>query len=104
MASLFTSDKAPIVNFDEFLQKAIKLSLKMVTMQPPMIVDTTEETFDKRVHEKACDLWNRELKEAPIYYLRPVLYFSYEGEVKQKGEVGNITPPDRKDEEVNHEE
>lgn len=82
-----------------------QFSWKMLETVPPMVSETISDTrFSKDWHEKELSPeWNEELVDYSLVYYRPVLFFSYEGKVSQKGWVGNI-PVDSKNDKATADE
>ena len=63
----------------------------MLETVPPLVTETIADTpFCKDWHEKELHPeWREELADYSLVYYRPILFFSYEGKVAQKGWVGN---------------
>lgn len=60
----------------------------MVTIQPPMVIDTPPH-FSEGIHERQSTQWDEELESYKLRYMRPVLFSSCNGELALKGWVGN---------------
>ena len=79
--------------FQGLTNKMAHLSWKMLSIVPPMVsTDISDAPFDKEWHDKEIEPdWNESLLEPDynLVYYRPILFFSYEGKVTQKGWVGN---------------
>ena len=73
---------------DEYISTAIKLAWNMVTTQPPMVIDTPPD-FSEEVHERQYTQWDEKLESYNLSYMRPVLFYSCNGELALKGWVGN---------------
>lgn len=76
---------------EELTEKMSQLSWQILETVPPLVSETiSDAAFCKEWHEKELSpVWNKELKDYTLVYYRPVLFFSYEGKVSQKGWVGN---------------
>ena len=76
---------------EDITKKMSEFSWKILETVPPMVSTTVSDTlFCKDWHEKEMSPeWNEELENYDLEYYRPVLFFSYEGKVSQKGWVGN---------------
>lgn len=68
-----------------------QLSCKLLEMVPPLVSETiTDTAFSKDWHAKEVEPeWNEGLEDYELTYYRPILFYSYEGKVSQKGWVGN---------------
>ena len=67
------------------------LAWKMVTINPPMILDQPQE-FDDNLHERKYGEWNPSLPKTmyELVYFTPVLYNSYRDNTPvSKGGIGN---------------
>ena len=53
-----------------------------------MVIDTPFD-FNEAIHERQFAQWDEELESYSLRYFRPILYVSYNGELAQKGWVGN---------------
>ena len=76
-----------------FAQEAVKLALRMVTIQPPMVIDYPTK-FCEDVHEKHSSQWRDEYQDkTDLIYFKPVLYATCEpkSQPMKKGLVGNET-------------
>ena len=71
-----------------FISNATQLAWSMITIQPPMVIDTPSE-FSEDIHERQKRQWKAELDSYVLVYMRPVLYESHDGEVAKIGWVGN---------------
>lgn len=85
------SETAVEKELEELIDKMSQFSWKMLETIPPLVSETVSDAlFHKDWHEKELSPeWNEELKDYSLVYYRPVLFFSYEGKVSQKGWVGN---------------
>lgn len=72
----------------DYISNAIKLAWNMITVHPPMVIDTPK-TFSEKIHERQSKQWKEGLTKFDLVYMRPVLYESCNGEVAKKGWVGN---------------
>lgn len=83
---------------EDLTEKMSQFSWKMLETIPPLVCEQISDTlFSKDWHEKELNPeWNDELEDYRLVYYRPILFFSYEGKVCQKGWVGN-TPVDAKE-------
>ena len=84
---------------EEFLQDAVELSVKMLTLTPPQIV-SMPDMFDKRLHEIHFSSWKVEEGPYSLVYLRPILFSGRHGAVAVPGYVGNT--PSVLDQPVNY--
>ncbi len=86
---------------EDLTEKMYQFSQKMLETVPPLVSETISDTlFCKDWHEKELSPeWNEELEDYRLVYYRPIVFFSYEGKVSQKGWVGN-TPLDIKNDQV----
>lgn len=68
-----------------------QFSWKLLETVPPLVSETIPDvSFCKEWHAKELDPeWNDKLTQYKLVYYRPILFFSYEGKVSQKGWVGN---------------
>ena len=74
---------------DRYITDGIRLAWIMVTRIPPMIA-AEPTTFDE--HSTISEYFDdNDISLEPKIFLRPILYFSYEGEVAVQGIVSN--PP-----------
>lgn len=84
--------------FQELTDKMSHLSWKMLSTVPPMVSTAISDApFFKEWHDKEIEPdWNESLLEPDynLVYYRPILFFSYEGKVTQKGWVGNCALED----------
>ena len=73
-----------------FAQGAVKLALRMVTIQPPMVIDYPSK-FNDDVHIKHSSQWRDEYQDrTDLVYFMPVLYSTCEPSLPIiKGLVGN---------------
>lgn len=86
--------------FKDLLDEMSKLSWKLLEMVPPLVSETIYDTpFCKEWHAKEVEPeWNKNLKDYKLVYYRPILFFSYQGKVSQKGWAGNQMVSDKRDE------
>ena len=77
----------------DLLDEMSQLSWKLLEMVPPLVSETIYDTpFCKEWHAKEVEPeWKEDLVDYRLVYYRPILFFSYEGKVSQKGWVGNAT-------------
>ena len=68
-----------------------QLSCKLLETVPPLVSETiTDTAFSKEWHAKEVEPeWNEHMKDYELIYYRPILFYSYEGKVSQRGWVGN---------------
>ena len=75
---------------DSFLTESLKLSWKLATCVPPMIVTCDEKHYDGNIHSRISFK-----KEVPdnhtLKYHSPTLYTNYTGLVQAKGQVEIIS-------------
>ena len=81
------------MDFEDLTAKMSELSWKMLNTIPPLVsAEITDSPLSSSWHDKEMKpLWDDKLED-PNYnlvYYRPILFFSYEGKVAQKGWVGN---------------
>ena len=76
------------VEVKKFVNDAASLAWRMVTLQPPMVIDAVEQKFDEKHHEPLYGYWLPHLSGQMQYY-RPTLFRSCMGELAIKGSVGN---------------
>ena len=72
----------------DFVSQAISLAWSMVTLQPPMVIDT-QEKFDDEHHERQHGYWSEDRPSDPMQYFRPTLFRSCMGELAEKAWVSN---------------
>jgi len=86
-------DSVPQVDLKQLTAKMSELSWRMLHTVPPVVSTTiTDSPFSSEWHDKEMKpLWNNSLQEPhyELVYYRPILFYSYEGKVMQKGWVGN---------------
>ena len=75
---------------EDYLEKAIVLTWKFVTLPKPFIV-CQPETFDHRIHSPEYGHWDKKEIDCKLVYTRPVVYRNYEGVLASKGWVANTT-------------
>lgn len=73
------------------LRELVELAWNFVTLPSPIIVHEPE-TFTEKTHERQFAYWNPETPKAPLIYLRPVVYRSYQGTLACKAWVANTRP------------
>lgn len=81
----------PPEGLKELLEEMSRLSWQLLEMVPPLVSETIcDAPFCKEWHAKEVEPeWNEDLADYRLVYYRPILFFSYEGKVSQKGWVGN---------------
>ena len=69
--------------------KAVKLSLNMLTLIPPLLVDKPY-CYDEYQHDTFRKTWD-ETKESdqPLFYYRPILVYGISQKIAAKGLVAN---------------
>ena len=78
---------------DEFVKSAVSLCVSMRTRVPPYIISVDKEHFVPELHEpKYVKGASHPQKQSLVSYLRPIVYYNYQGKVCMKGLVVGSTP------------
>lgn len=80
---------------EKYLEKAVEVAWKMLTIQPPMIVSfPSKDKYNKDVHDPDGPHWDTkltQLEESKLIFFQPALYYSHKSKKpKVKAEVGNM--------------
>ncbi len=75
-------------NVDNFVECALSLCVSMSTRVPPYIVSNDEKQFVEEIHDpKFIKGFPYPQEQQPVSYLRPTVYYNYQGKVFMKGLV-----------------
>ncbi len=86
-------DSYKLTNMNKFVQTALSLCERMSTRVPPYIISVREKKFDPELHELKFVKGGptpellQEHPEVPVIYLRPIVYYNYQGKVYIPGSV-----------------
>lgn len=88
---MFNKFRETLKEFEKFVETVSQFSYKLLLTVPPLVSETIHGVpFCKDWHEKELSPeWNKDLIDYHLVYYRPILFFSYEAKVSQKGWVGN---------------
>lgn len=71
-----------------FANNAASLAWRMVTLQPPMVIDV-QQKLDEEQHEREYHYWSDDMASDRLEFFRPTLFRSCMGELALKAWVGN---------------